>query len=1031
MMTARQTTPRRAWTAFDIPGHNRKERPPSLRMQPASGRLPTLVAIAASLVSNTVYVDCAQASSVLRVDIPAGRAVDSINELGREAGLQILYNYDGVKLVETPAVKGSLEPLEALRQLLVGTGLTFKRIDGDTLFIYPLDQDQAPQKQDKVAEGTGSFTQDEPGGAPGPVRPPDVVPAKPATIVIKSRGIHGLIPNLTGVDQLEIEREDIETSGVTTIPDLVATLPQNCGAGPNENTVRGSEAETNSSSGSGINLRCLGDGASLVLVNRHRLAPSGTVGGFTDIANLPLAAVDTMEVIPEGTTARWGVDAIGGLVNFSLRQDTGAETRAEVGGLAGGAVYHELFDQSYGWRWATGHLFTLFEYYERDALPVNQRRLATSNLAPLGGEDFDIPYGNPGTIQTYSPTTGYTLWAIPHGQTGASLNATQFTSNTENPYNVYDGYTLLPRQERSNFVLSGEQQITGASTAFLDVLLGRRLVHSTRGGEILGVSVPNSNPYYVNPAGGDASVTVLYNFGRDLGPVITDVDVNSGQITTGVDIESGAFGHLELYTSFAYERQHQTQNGLVNLGALANYLNDADSSSALNVFGDGTYTNPKTLAALRARGELSLNSRLESAGITIDRALFHASGGDAVLTLGEDYRRQFLQSVVSSATSFGPALPYNLGRVTLSTFAQADLPLVSHDNSLKGIEALTLSAALRYEHYSDVEAVTAPQYAVAWHPIKEVLLRGTWARLSHAPELPDLDETNNVSVFYPLQRTDGTYTQALIVAGNNSALKPEVATSWTAGIDIEPAGLQGLSTGLTYFHTDFANRISDPLSLPANVLQNAADAWLLPPVTTAARGYICAHSQFQGTVKSCLTEPIGAIVDLRLQNVARLDTQGVDVAARYELNQRAGQWKFGLNATYLFQYTEQPTPSSPSQELVSTVHNPIDLRLRASLAWSYRGLWAKSFLNFQNSYKDNSTTPPRSIGSWTTVTAAAGYNLHLGRSGSSEQTQFSVSADNLFNHMLPFVNNQYGIGYDQENASLLGRVISFSVRQKW
>jgi iron complex outermembrane recepter protein len=1001
----------------------------------ASGRLPTLVAIAASLVSNTLCVVPAHASSLLQLDIPAGHAVNGINELGREAGLQILYDYDDVRSVVTPAVVGALEPLEALRKLLAGTGLTFRPLDGDTLFIYSVRQKGPPVEEGKAAEEPKSSAQVLPADVTGPVRVP---PAKPATVVITSRGVRGQLPNTLAIDELVIGREDIETSGVATASDLVATLPQNCGAGPNENTVRGSEAETNTGSGSGVNLRCLGDGATLVLVNGHRLAPSGTVGGFTDIANLPLEAVEYMEVIPEGATARYGVDAIGGIVDFTLRQDVGAETRAEVGGLAAGAVYQERFDQSFGRRWDSGSVFALFEYYERDALPASRRSLATSDLTPFGGDNFDTPYGNPGTLQTYSPMTGYTLWAIPHGQNGTSLSPAQFTANTQNLYNAYDDAMLLPRQQRSNFVLSGEQEVTGASSVFLDMLLGRRFVHSIRQGEDVGVQVPATNPYYVNPAGGTAPVTVFYGFGRDLGPVVADTAVNTGQITTGLDIKDQFFKHFELYASLAYERQHQLQSGLVNTVALQSLVDDPHPDSALNLFGDGAPMSPATLTALRAQGLLSLNSRLESAGVTADRTLFHAPGGNAVLTLGDEYKRQFLQSAVNSTASWG-GLPSNLGRVTLSTFAQADVPLVGPDTSLTGVEALTLSAAVRYEHYSDVGAATAPQYAIAWHPTKDVLLRGTWARLSHAPELPDLVETNNISILYPLQippppvgsTSPGPYTQALIVAGNNSALRPEVASSWTAGIDITPSPLPGLSLALTYFHTDFANRISDPLPLPANVLLNPAYAWLLRPITTAERTSICTHSQFEGTLSSCLNDPIGAIVDLRLQNVASLDTQGVDVAGRYELDRAIGTWKFDLNATYLFQYAEQSSPSSPQLELRSTVHDPIDLRLRASVSWTYRGLWARSFLNFQNGYEDIYSTPSRSIGSWTTVNAVIGYDLRLGKPDSSELTQFSISADNLFNHMPPFVNNQYGIGYDQENASLMGRVISFSVRQRW
>ena len=126
------------------------------------------------------------------------------------------------------------------------------------------------------------------------------------------------------------------------------------------------------------------------------------------------------------------------------------------------------------------------------------------------------------------------------------------------------------------------------------------------------------------------------------------------------------------------------------------------------------------------------------------------------------------------------------------------------------------------------------------------------------------------------------------------------------------------------------------------------------------------------------------------------------------------------------------TPNStPRRELLSTDHNPIDLRLRASLSWARHGLWARAFINFQDSYEDVDSTPNRSISSWTTVDVVAGYDLRLGKASSAEMTQFSISARNLLNHQPPFLNNQYGIGYDQENSSLLGRIVSFSIHQRW
>jgi hypothetical protein len=93
--------------------------------------------------------------------------------------------------------------------------------------------------------------------------------------------------------------------------------------------------------------------------------------------------------------------------------------------------------------------------------------------------------------------------------------------------------------------------------------------------------------------------------------------------------------------------------------------------------------------------------------------------------------------------------------------------------------------------------------------------------------------------------------------------------------------------------------------------------------------------------------------------------------------------------------------------------------------------WAGTYLNFQNSYEDIDSVPNARISSWVTFDSSAGYDLRLGRTASSAMTRLSFSARNVFNHQPPFLMSQDGIGYDEENASLLGRIVSFSVRQKW
>lgn len=84
-----------------------------------------------------------------------------------------------------------------------------------------------------------------------------------------------------------------------------------------------------------VTLRNLSPDHTLVLVNgtrRHRsamvnlqLAPLGTVNQGAqgvDFATIPMAAVDRVEVLRDGASAQYGSDAIAGVVNIILKEDT-------------------------------------------------------------------------------------------------------------------------------------------------------------------------------------------------------------------------------------------------------------------------------------------------------------------------------------------------------------------------------------------------------------------------------------------------------------------------------------------------------------------------------------------------------------------------------------------------------------------------------------------------------------------------------------------------------------------------------------
>jgi iron complex outermembrane recepter protein len=80
-----------------------------------------------------------------------------------------------------------------------------------------------------------------------------------------------------------------------------------------------------------VNLRGLGTGRSLVLVNGRRVQPvNGSL--VVDLNTIPSSAIQKVEVITGGAAAVYGADAISGVVNLILKRDfEGAEFGAQYG----------------------------------------------------------------------------------------------------------------------------------------------------------------------------------------------------------------------------------------------------------------------------------------------------------------------------------------------------------------------------------------------------------------------------------------------------------------------------------------------------------------------------------------------------------------------------------------------------------------------------------------------------------------------------------------------------------------------------
>jgi outer membrane receptor protein involved in Fe transport len=211
----------------------------------------------------------------------------------------------------------------------------------------------------------------------------DVVPEGGAAVT----GTHIRGTNDSAFPIWVYSRDVIEASGAGTLQQFIQMLPQNFNGGASENTVQsvaGGGNATNAVQGTGVNLRGLGNDATLVLVNGHRLAPGNITGNFVDLSLIPLYAVERVEVVTDGASAIYGSDAVGGVVNIILgRNLEGAETRARYGRVTSGSTSETEVGQTLGHGWDTGSVQLIYDYWDRTPLDASSRNYTQSAPQPF------------------------------------------------------------------------------------------------------------------------------------------------------------------------------------------------------------------------------------------------------------------------------------------------------------------------------------------------------------------------------------------------------------------------------------------------------------------------------------------------------------------------------------------------------------------------------------------------------------------------------------------------------------------------
>src|SRR5690606_21542969 len=155
---------------------------------------------------------------------------------------------------------------------------------------------QADTAQDSQSAGSAEASRDRNAENFTPVQP---VPVTLAEVIVTGTRIRGVENHASQL--IVLDRRYINSTGVTTTAGLMETLPQNL-ALANQSVAFNNDVSSDRTMGAAINLRGIGEGTTLVLVNGRRMAP-GFMSSAVDISALPLSAIERVEVLPDGASA--------------------------------------------------------------------------------------------------------------------------------------------------------------------------------------------------------------------------------------------------------------------------------------------------------------------------------------------------------------------------------------------------------------------------------------------------------------------------------------------------------------------------------------------------------------------------------------------------------------------------------------------------------------------------------------------------------------------------------------------------------
>ncbi len=821
-----------------------------------------------------------------------------------------------------------------------------------------------------------------------------------------------------------VARETVAAAGIADASQLVRLVTANSGSEAQVDQLN----QPQSSGTAQFNLRNLGLGSTLVLVDGQRWTNSAVVAtdgsGFVDINSLvPMIALQRVEVVKDGASAVYGSDAVAGVVNFITRRGVDRPEISAKYAVADGSE-ESVIEALGGFGLLGGDLTLAASHFHRSALGSDERDFTQAERYGRAAWTAVTSYGQPGSY--FRPSrNGFS----PDPACGNPAFGSAYLNSPTDAFcrlDYSDFFDLVPEETRTQLFADYRRPVGDMTLSLQGAWSATNTIaRQSPSLPILArsLTVPASHPD--NPFG----EAVLFRgrlLGAEAGASQAEFDYRTWRLATGLD---GRFGNGWTWNlSATSSRQHVAYDKPDTIGsALQNALNGlagAGCNPATGTPGVGgcQYFNPFGSAYLgtgTANSAALIDSLIGSTGLrgaatlttadasTSGEALAWA-GGSIDVAVGAQYRRSGFRHDWSDLVNRGDLLTAGVSpdfegdQEALAAFAEARLHLGDR------IEA---QLAGRYESYDGNEGRFSPKAAIRWDVTDALALRASWGQGFRAPSVYAQSgaQASQPSVF-----DRGAFVFVNTLTSGRADLKPEKSESLNLGAVWTP--IDGLELGVDAWRFDYADQVVKE-SAQAIINQAAAD-------TAAGRSGTEAQSRITRSASGALT-----VVQLYFVNASSIETQGIDLSARYRRGLWGGETTASATWTYVDAYDIRLDASAAKVSGVgSTNLNNIGRSLprnrgEFALGWSGGANAVTALVHYTDGYaNDRSGITDASIASQTTLDLL--YSRTIGA-----DLDLSVGVVNVADKAPPLA--QFALGYDPVVADPRGRVVSIGLSKRF